>query len=253
MPILTPEQKRIQALMAGDNSANFAAFKQQQNANQDAIAQRASTPVGDGPSLGQLEPEYAQQTRDPGPAMNFQDNIRRRFSQVDQMGTQATNDALAAARQAYADKMVAANNAAASGPMFNPNITADERRRAVLNAAASQAGMPYAWGGGNAKGPTEGGSSTRSTSGGPVGFDCSGLVQYAFAQVGISMPHYNQSQLALGTKAPISSLQPGDLVGTSGHVAVYAGNGMMWEAPTFGKSVRYTPVRSGMFGVHINY
>ena len=40
--------------------------------------------------------------------------------------------------------------------------------------------------------------------------------------------------MATGVRAPISALQPGDLVGTTGHIAIYAGNGMMWESPRTG-------------------
>lgn len=122
---------------------------------------------------------------------------------------------------------------------------------AVIARAESQLGTPYAWGGGNASGPTQGirdggvadiyGDYTRS------GFDCSGLVTYAFAGAGISLPHYSGAQYLRGTPVALSDIERGDLIfyGPSGgdHVAIYLGDGMMIEAPGSGSVVKKSPVR----------
>ncbi|AIJ33592.1 hypothetical protein CIMIT_06520 [Corynebacterium imitans] len=116
----------------------------------------------------------------------------------------------------------------------------------VISRAQAMIGTPYVWGGGDANGPTTG------VNGGSVsGFDCSGLVLYAFAGVGISLPHYTGYQYQRGTQVPASEAQRGDLLfwgpGGNQHVAIYLGDGTMIEAPQAGQNVQISPVRySGM-------
>lgn len=126
---------------------------------------------------------------------------------------------------------------------------------AVIARAKSQIGMPYAWGGGNANGPTkgirDGGVADSYGDYNKVGFDCSGLTMYAFAGAGISLPHYTGYQYQKGTQVPASEMQRGDLIfygpGASQHVAIYLGDGTMIEAPQSGSNVQISPVRwSGM-------
>lgn len=117
---------------------------------------------------------------------------------------------------------------------------------AVIARAQSVVGTPYVWGGGDANGPTTG------VNGGSLsGFDCSGLVLYAYAAAGIALPHYTGYQYNQGKQVPVSEAKRGDLLfwgpGGSQHVAIYLGDGMMIEAPQTGMNVRVTPVRwSGM-------
>lgn len=122
---------------------------------------------------------------------------------------------------------------------------------AVIARAESQIGTPYVWGGGDANGPTAGISDGRTPRTGQLGFDCSGLVLYAFAGVGISLPHYTGYQYQRGEKIPVAQAERGDLLfwgdGGSRHVAIYLGNGQMLEAPQTGMNVQKTAVRqSGM-------
>lgn len=65
---------------------------------------------------------------------------------------------------------------------------------------------------------------------GPNAYDCSGLTKYAYATVGIRIPHSSAAQSRLGRS--VSSPKPGDLVYTPGHIAIYAGNGRVIEAAT---------------------
>lgn len=125
----------------------------------------------------------------------------------------------------------------------------------VIARAMSQLGVQYAWGGGNANGPTlgirDGGVADSYGDYNKVGFDCSGLTLYAFAGVGISLPHYTGYQYQHGTKVAPSEMQRGDLIfygpGASQHVAIYLGDGQMIEAPNSGSVVKISPVRwSGM-------
>jgi cell wall-associated NlpC family hydrolase len=82
-----------------------------------------------------------------------------------------------------------------------------------------------------------------------AGFDCSGLMVYAFAgAVGYSLPHYSGLQYYAGRQVPLAGKRPGDMLfwGSDGqihHVALYIGDERMIEAPYSGSAVRVTPVR----------
>jgi cell wall-associated NlpC family hydrolase len=97
--------------------------------------------------------------------------------------------------------------------------------------AARYLGVPYRWGGAS-----------------PAGFDCSGLVTYVYAQLGISLPHYTVSQWAATIPIPTSALQPGDLVFFAGlsHVGIYIGNNQIIHAPHTGTVVQVASL-SGWF------
>ncbi|MGH8920927.1 MAG: C40 family peptidase, partial [Actinomycetes bacterium] len=89
---------------------------------------------------------------------------------------------------------------------------------------------------------------------GPSSFDCSGLVQWAFAQAGVGMPRVAADQARAGLAVPVSQLQPGDLLfyhtdptdpGYISHVAIYLGNGWMIQAPQPGMDVQMVPASFG--------
>jgi cell wall-associated NlpC family hydrolase len=70
------------------------------------------------------------------------------------------------------------------------------------------------------------------------GFDCSGLIKYVYAQLGVDLPHSSSSMVAAGYQ--VASPIPGDIVWTQGHVSLYAGEGMVVEAANYGTPVRHT-------------
>ncbi|MGM1064999.1 NlpC/P60 family protein, partial [Saccharothrix sp. Mg75] len=123
----------------------------------------------------------------------------------------------------------------------------------VVARAVQHLGVRYSWGGGNYDGPTVGirdwGVGDSHGDYYSVGFDCSGLMMYAFAGVGIYLPHYSGYQYNAGRKVPLSQARRGDMLfwgpGGGTHVALYLGGGMMVEAPYSGSSVRIAPVRYG--------
>jgi cell wall-associated NlpC family hydrolase len=102
----------------------------------------------------------------------------------------------------------------------------------VVDVALSFLGVPYVWGGAS-----------------PSGFDCSGLVVYAFAQVGISLPHYTGALWNMGVPVSSGELQPGDLVFFNGlgHVGIYIGGGQMVHAPHTGDVVKISDISSGYY------
>jgi cell wall-associated NlpC family hydrolase len=112
-----------------------------------------------------------------------------------------------------------------------PNIVLPEATNvgtAALRAALTRRGNPYVWG---MAGPSE--------------FDCSGLVVWAFAQEGISLPHYTGSLWNSGMHVSRADLEPGDLVfffADISHVGIYLGNGLMVDAPSSGQVVQVQPV-----------
>ncbi|MEJ2887441.1 NlpC/P60 family protein [Actinomycetospora aeridis] len=125
----------------------------------------------------------------------------------------------------------------------------------VLERALSQLGVVYAWGGGNDQGPTQGirdgGVADSHGDYDKTGFDCSGLMIYAFAGAGKELPHYSGYQADAGDRIPLEQRRPGDLLfwadddgaGAVHHVALYLGDDQMVEAPESGKTVRIAPVR----------
>ena len=112
-----------------------------------------------------------------------------------------------------------------------PNLVLPEATNVgttALRAALTQRGKPYVWG-----------------AAGPDSYDCSGLVLWAFAQEGISLPHYTGDQWNSGMHVSRADLEPGDLVfffADLGHVGLYIGNGLMVDAPSTGQVVQVQPV-----------
>lgn len=103
----------------------------------------------------------------------------------------------------------------------------------ALRAALTRVGDPYVWG-----------------AAGPGAFDCSGLVVWAYAQIGISLEHFTGDLWNEGEHIPRSQLRPGDLVfffADLGHVGIYIGDGLMVDAPTFGQDVQVQGVFWGAY------
>jgi cell wall-associated NlpC family hydrolase len=101
-------------------------------------------------------------------------------------------------------------------------------RATVVQAALTQVGSSYVWGGAA-----------------PGGFDCSGLVMWAFQQAGIALPHSSQAQSEGGQPVALSDLQPGDVLtfySDASHSGIYVGDGMVIHSSTYGVPVRVVPM-----------
>lgn len=109
---------------------------------------------------------------------------------------------------------------------------ASKTGQAVAEYAVQFKGYPYVYGGNQ-----------------PTGWDCSGFVQYVFAQFDVSLPHQSGSQMSVGS--PVASLaeaQPGDILANGSHAAIYIGNGMVMNAMSPSQGTGVAPVGMVMYG-----
>jgi cell wall-associated NlpC family hydrolase len=108
-------------------------------------------------------------------------------------------------------------------PAPQSNVPPSSVGAAAVQQAMTRLGAPYVWG-----------------ASGPSSFDCSGLVVWAYGQVGRSLPHYSYSLMHSGTPVSYSQLEPGDLVFFygGGHVGIYVGGGQFIHAPHTGTVVQ---------------
>jgi peptidoglycan DL-endopeptidase CwlO len=151
-------------------------------------------------------------------ANNLVKQMQAKVSAIQQRENFFNSSAFAQAEQIYAQ----------TGQYPDITVDGDSVGVQALRAALTRIGDPYVWG-----------------AAGPDSFDCSGLVMWAYAQVGISLEHFTGDQWNEGEHVSRDQLEPGDLVffyADLGHVGLYIGNGLMVDAPTFGQDVQVQPV-----------
>jgi cell wall-associated NlpC family hydrolase len=137
---------------------------------------------------------------------------------------------LAAAAQAP-EALAPGGGPAGAAPEALPGGAGGSGEGAIaVQAALTQVGSPYSWGGAA-----------------PGGFDCSGLVMWAFQQAGIALPHSSQALAHGGQPVALSDLQPGDVLtfySDASHAGIYVGDGLMVHSSTYGQPVRVVPMTS---------
>jgi peptidoglycan DL-endopeptidase RipB len=124
-----------------------------------------------------------------------------------------------------------------------PRVYGRQAIEYAIKRGGSQMGVPYSWGGGSLDGPSKGVGDGANIN----GFDCSGLMRYMFAGVGVLIPRFSGDQYNAGRHIPPSEARRGDLIfygpGGSQHVTMYLGNGQMLEASSLAGKVTVSPVR----------
>lgn len=242
-----PEQGWVVALAAAMQESGLTNLDHGDRDSLGLFQERPSQ--GWGTAAQVMDPTYA--------ATQFYD----RLLQVPQWQTLSVNDAAQAVERSGLPDAYAAHEQAArevvgalQGVMCQPGNgdgtpATDPAAQTVINAALAEQGVPYVWGGGTAHGP----SGLDGAPTGPQGFDCSGLALYAYAKIGVAVPHQTQAIWAAFPPAitTVADIQPGDLILLSDnhsatgihHVGIYLGpqnGGSVVEAPQTGQTVKIT-------------
>jgi len=194
---------------------------------QDDAANKLSTV-----DLGALT-EQARQALEAGPVVTVADNAK---VSVERITPKIAAEAITPAPEPEPEPVVAAasttttstsagESTPSAGSTAGASVPASANGSTIISIAARYVGVPYVSGGTT-----------------PAGFDCSGFTSYVFAQAGITLPRSSADQRYAGTVVSASAAQPGDLIWTPGHVAIYAGDGMQIDAPRPGKTIQFRSI-----------
>jgi cell wall-associated NlpC family hydrolase len=229
----------LQTIAAHNNDALGNADR----ANHDADRAKAAAEQAAADAQAQVE-RLAAQKEDLDDQIAAYQAEYERLNAEEQRASRAAAERQAAADQAAADQ-AAAEPGASSGqssdpapaaplappaPAAAPATGGSSAAQTAVDTAMAQLGDPYVW-----------------AAAGPDAFDCSGLVQYAYAAAGIQLPHSSSMQSTMGSPVARSALLPGDLVffySPVSHVGIYIGNGQMVHASTSGEPVKTASVDS---------
>lgn len=189
----------------------------------DFLAEHTSTDVESNADWGGIESLDVPQTES-----------QAEKDQKAQEQAEAEAQAQAAQAQAQAESQ-AASRSSDRASISVPTAPASATGQALADYALQFQGYPYVAGGNT-----------------PSGWDCSGFVQWVFAQFGVSLPHYSGAQMSVGTAVgSIAEAAPGDIIVNAQHAAIYIGNGMVINAlnPAQGTQVTSLAVFSGGYAI----
>jgi cell wall-associated NlpC family hydrolase len=228
-------------------------------AAQAALALAASLEAEAADALAAAEALEAGARRQAAALAARQASMQQQLEQAQQTlsgleGARAQAQSYAAQQAAAAAAQHSFAPAGTAGPTTTAGAGSSSAVETAISSAREYLGTIYAWGGGSLSGPSVG----WGIDAGIVGFDCSGLTRYAYAQAGVSIPRNSRAQYQGLPKVSRADLQRGDLVfwatdtrnaSTIHHVAIYLGNGQIIEAPQSGSVIRVTSMRwSGFIG-----
>ncbi|MEV6871793.1 C40 family peptidase [Amycolatopsis sp. NPDC051128] len=225
------QMNKLSALLAGtstqdflDRSAALELIATDKNAAMDNLTGAAEKAAAAEKTATDAA-KRAQDARDAAAKLTADIEAKKKGlqTQIDQI--EATSRTLSSA-----DKAAQKDTGGAAPSVKAPTAAAQK----AVNAALSKLGSAYVWG---ATGPTT--------------FDCSGLMQWAYKQAGISLPRTSAAQAGFGTPVSRDQLQPGDLVAyysPVSHIGMYIGDGKMVHAPTSGDVVKISPLQSQYAG-----
>jgi cell wall-associated NlpC family hydrolase len=230
----------------GDVASNIASLDAVIGLDADSAAQ-ATSDITEAALLQQrLAAITDERAKLVGRARQLADDATRLLAEQQALLSDSNAEVRQLARQLAKEREAAAAAAAAKAARFaaGGSTTAGSTPYAAgaVAAALSKLGSTYVWG---AEGPDT--------------FDCSGLVQWSYAQAGLSLPRLASDQYFASTPVAVGSMQPGDVLvyaydpsdeSTIHHIAIYIGNGQMVHAPKTGDVVRVVPVYyDGLYGV----
>lgn len=209
--------------MADTTVTATRSFPKTTAAKRDFLAEHTSTDVESNADWGGIESLDVPQTES-----------QAEKDQKAQEQAEAEAQAQAAQAQAQAESQ-AASRSSDRASISVPTAPASATGQALANYALQFQGYPYVAGGNT-----------------PSGWDCSGFVQWVFAQFGVSLPHYSGAQMSVGTAVgSIAEAAPGDIIVNTQHAAIYIGNGMVINAlnPAQGTQVTSLAVFSGGYAI----
>lgn len=209
--------------MADTTVTATRSFPKTTAAKRDFLAEHTSTDVESNADWGGIESLDVPQTES-----------QAEKDQKAQEQAEAEAQAQAAQAQAQAESQ-AASRSSDRASISVPTAPASATGQALADYALQFQGYPYVAGGNT-----------------PSGWDCSGFVQWVFAQFGVSLPHYSGAQMSVGTAVgSIAEAAPGDIIVNAQHAAIYIGNGMVINAlnPAQGTQVTSLAVFSGGYAI----
>lgn len=238
-----PVRKMLMQMGAGriEAGANAPSTRSQELQTRIAGSQTGSQPTTS--KLRSMIPTEASAALQGNSNQGFSANWMNQLNEIGKQGQLATDRQRAIAAYKAAQAAAAAKANAGGGGGFDFNFSGDvsKARQNAIRFAKGQLGVPYVWGG---ESPGR-------------GFDCSGLVQWAYGKAGIRLPRVSQDQMTRGRRTAIRNLVPGDLVGVgfpAHHIGIWLGGGRIVVAPHTGANVRIQNIGngSGWWGIHLN-
>lgn len=214
--------------MADTTVTATRSFPKTTAAKRDFLAEHTSTDVESNADWGGIESLDVPQTES-------QAEKDRKAQEQAEAEAQAQAQAAQAQTQTQAETQTASRSSERADISSVPTAPASATGQALADYALQFQGYPYVSGGNT-----------------PSGWDCSGFVQWVFAQFGVSLPHYSGAQMSVGTAVgSIAEAAPGDIIVNTQHAAIYIGNGMVINAlnPAQGTQVTSLAVFSGGYAI----